>query len=220
MTREEQLVFCERCLNRKMDLKLGLVCNLTGERATFQGDCPDYALDESVKIASPAEKLEGLAPSEVVQTLSPEILERLKLEQRLIPGILAGIIVGFIGAIAWGALTVATNYQIGYMAVAIGAGVGFAIRKFGNGIEKIFGFWGAGIALLSVFIGNFLSIIGFIANEENLGYIETLVEFDYAYFPALMKATFRGMDLLFYGIAVYEGYHFSFRKITEEDLAG
>jgi hypothetical protein len=28
------------------------------------------------------------------------------------------------------------------------------------------------------------------------------------------------MDLLFYGIAIYEGYRLSIRKITEEELAG
>jgi hypothetical protein len=33
-----------------------------------------------------------------------------------------------------------------------------------------------------------------------------------------MRATFNPMDLLFYGIAVYEGYRFSFREITKKDL--
>jgi hypothetical protein len=36
----------------------------------------------------------------------------------------------------------------------------------------------------------------------------------------LMKATFSPIDLLFYGIAVYEGYRFSFRQVTPEELAG
>ena len=33
-----------------------------------------------------------------------------------------------------------------------------------------------------------------------------------------MVATFSPMDLLFYGIAVYEGYKFSFRQVGPEDL--
>ena len=34
----------------------------------------------------------------------------------------------------------------------------------------------------------------------------------------LMTETFDFMDLVFYAIAVYEGYKFSFRQIREEDL--
>jgi hypothetical protein len=33
-----------------------------------------------------------------------------------------------------------------------------------------------------------------------------------------MKDSFSPMELLFYGIAIYEGYNFSFRKITEEEI--
>jgi hypothetical protein len=32
-----------------------------------------------------------------------------------------------------------------------------------------------------------------------------------------MMATFHPMDLLFYGIAVYQGYQLSFRELTEND---
>ena len=215
MTREEQLFFCKKCLNRKMDMKQGLICGLTGDKAEFQNECPDFKLDEAVKEKSLDDK-EGLQPDEVKQKLSPEIIEKLRMEQRIISGILSGIIVGVVGAMLWGIITVVTGFQIGYMAIAIGAGVGLTIRKFGNGIDPIFGYWGAGISLFSVLLGNFLSIIGFIANSEGLGYFETLLLFDYNYLPQVMGATFGIIDLVFYGIAIFEGYKFSFRKITEK----
>jgi hypothetical protein len=34
----------------------------------------------------------------------------------------------------------------------------------------------------------------------------------------LMSISFSPMDLLFYGIAVYEGYKFSFRRMTGEEM--
>ena len=215
MTREEQLFFCKKCLNRKMDMKQGLICSLTGDKAKFQNECPDFKHDETVK-EKPLDDKDGLQPDEVKQKLSPEIIEKLRMEQRIISGILSGIIVGVFGAILWGIITVVTGFQIGYMAIAIGAGVGMTIRKFGNGIDPIFGYWGAGISLFSVLLGNFLSIIGFIANSEGLGYFETLLLFDYNYLPQVMGATFGIIDLVFYGIAIFEGYTFSFRKITEK----
>lgn len=139
--------------------------------------------------------------------------ERLRMEQRLIPGILAGLGMGVAGAIVWGIITITTGFQIGYLALAIGAAVGFTIRKTGKGIDPIFGYWGAGIALFSVMLGNFFSAMGFLAGSVGLGYAETLLRFDYGYLLAIMQETFSPMDLVFYGIAVYEGYKFSFREI-------
>jgi hypothetical protein len=217
MTNEEKLMFCKKCLNRKMDLKKGLVCNLTNEKPIFEKECPDFRLDEKV-IEVPLNDKDGLQPEEIAQRLPPEILERLRLDQNLPLGLIAGVSVGIIGAILWGAITVATEFQIGYMALAIGAGVGISVRIFGKGIDKIFGILGATIALLSCLLGNFFSIIGFIANTVNLGYFETLSSFNYSYLPDIMAETFSIIDLLFYGIALYEGYKFSFRIITEKEI--
>lgn len=41
---------------------------------------------------------------------------------------------------------------------------------------------------------------------------------DYSYLLDLMTETFSIMDLVFYGIAIYEGYRFSFRLITEKSI--
>lgn len=35
----------------------------------------------------------------------------------------------------------------------------------------------------------------------------------------LLRLAFQPLDLLFYGIALYEGYKFSFRRITRQELA-
>lgn len=217
MTREEQLVFCKKCLNRKMDMKQGLICKLTEQKAIFVNECADYKLDKKVKVI-PLDDKDGLQTKELKRKLSPEIIEKLKLEQKLLSGIISGLILGVLGAVLWGIISVATGFQFGIMAMAIGAGVGLAIRKFGNGIDPIFGYWGAGISLFSVLLGNFLSIIGFIANTEGLGYFETLLMFDYHYLPELMVETFSGTDLLFYAVAIAEGYKFSFRLITEKRI--
>lgn len=217
MTRDEQIFFCKKCLNREMNPKQGYVCKLTGEKATFETECKDFRLDEKVKEIVLDDK-ESLLPDEIEEKLSAEALSRLKMEQKLLPGILAGLLVGLVGALLWGYITVLTKYQIGYMALAIGAGVGFTVRKFGNGIDYIFGICGAIISLLSVILGNILSIIGFVANSEGIGLFDAIVRFDYSYMPTLMADTFSFVDLLFYGIAVYEGYKFSFRVITAKNI--
>lgn len=54
MTRKERLVFCKKCQNRDFNLTKGILCKLTGAEADFNGDCPDFLMDEqSSYIARP-----------------------------------------------------------------------------------------------------------------------------------------------------------------------
>lgn len=216
MTREEHLQFCRKCTNRKLDMKQGLLCNLTGEKADFEGECESFNLDNTV-----VEKVtEGEADAQEVPTinLSDEQMEKLRSQQNYPLALIAGLVVGIIGAILWGAITVATEYQIGYMALAIGAGVGFSMKFTGKGIDQIFGITGGLIAILSCLLGNYFSIIGFIANDQALGYMETMGLIDFGLILDFMGESFSPIDILFYGIAAYEGYKFSFRTLTEQDL--
>ena len=217
MNRSQHLEFCKKCLHQKMDYQQGIVCSLTQRQADFENECNDFKIDESI-IELPLDNVEGLEREDVIQKLNPEVIENLRSEQNFQGAIIVGSIVGIIGALLWATITVATEYQIGFMAVAIGFGVGYAIQFVGKGIDPIFGYLGGAIALLSCVLGNFFGIIGFIADAEGLGYFETLLGIDYSYVPEVMMESFSFMDIVFYGIAVFEGYKFSFRKITEQDL--
>jgi len=46
MTLEERLNFCKICTNRKVDLKVGLICNLTNEKPVFENNCKFFIIDE------------------------------------------------------------------------------------------------------------------------------------------------------------------------------
>lgn len=144
--------------------------------------------------------------------------ERLRLEQNLPMAFLGGSIAAIIGATLWAIITIATGFQIGFMAVGVGFVVGYTVKYFGQGIDKIFGALGAVLALIGCLLGNFLTLLGMAADQEGFGYIEILQVVDYSLVPAVMIESFSPMDLVFYGIAIYEGYRFSFRNVTEEDL--
>jgi hypothetical protein len=159
------------------------------------------------------------AVSKTAISISRERYERLRAEQSLLIALFAGFAAAIVGAIAWAAVTVATEFQIGFMAIAVGFIVGFAVR-LGNGIDKIFGILGAVLSLFGCVLGNVLSLIGFVSKQEHLSLADTIAGLDYGKLPQMLTATFSLMDLLFYGIAVYEGYRFSFRRITAEDLNG
>ena len=159
---------------------------------------------------------------EAESTIDPLILraamQRMRSEQNLIMATLAGGVAALIGACAWAATTVMTNYQIGWMAVGIGFFVGYAVKTFGKGIDRSFGIVGAVWSLAGCAAGNLLTVVGTIAKQQNIPVMNILEKLDAEIIASLMQATFNPMDVLFYGIAVYEGYRFSFRQITQTDL--
>ena len=145
---------------------------------------------------------------------------RIEAQQNLPLAIVAGLVSALIGAAIWGAITVATGYQIGWVAVGVGFLVGFSVRTLGKGLTKTFGIVGAGFALLGCILGNLLSICGFIAIQESAPFFSVLAGVLLQPMVALeyMRAWMSPMDFLFYAIATYEGYKFSFREITAEEL--
>ncbi len=135
-------------------------------------------------------------------------------------GVIGGLIAAIAGGVIWASVTVATQYQIGWMAVGIGFLVGISVRYLGKGLTKPFGIAGGALALFGCLLGNFLTICGVVAIDAGQPLVDvtlTIASQPLAAFE-LMRASFSPIDLLFYGIAVYEGYKFSFREIQDHEL--
>ena len=77
---------------------------------------------------------------------------------------------------------------------------------------------GAVLALLGCLLGNLLSVCIMISQQENIAMLSLISRLTPGIIAEIMKVTFHPMDVLFYAIAVYEGYKFSFRPIGEEEL--
>ena len=146
--------------------------------------------------------------------------QRLEAEQNLLAGVAAGATASLAGAGAWAAITVATGYQIGFMAIGVGFLVGFAVRAAGKGTTSIFGIAGAALALVGCALGNLLAVTAIVANNEGLAFFEALSLLTPQVARDLMVAFASPMDVLFYGFAIYEGYRLSFRQLGEEELTG
>ena len=175
------------------------------------------------------EETVGEQDSDETQETQPEVqidsdkLEQLidyhRSQQNLALGAVGGVGAALIGAGLWAWITVLTGYQIGWMAVGVGFLVGYSIRLLGKGVDTVFGIIGAVLALLGCVLGNLLGVFGFIAADVGIPYFELLFQIKPSAIPQLVVDTFHPMDLLFYGIAVYEGYRLSFRQLSEEDLS-
>jgi len=144
-------------------------------------------------------------------------MDELRTDQNLIGGTTAGFIAAVVGALAWAGVTIGSGFQIGWMAVGIGFMVGYAVRTVGKGVDPVFGYVGAALALLGCLAGNLMAMIGMYAQWKGVPILEFAAQQDAASLTKMLIDSFSLMDLLFYGIAVYEGYRLSFRQLTEAD---
>ena len=106
------------------------------------------------------------------------------------------------------------------MAIGVGFLVGYAVRLAGKGVTIAFGFVGAALALVGCALGNLLAVTSMVAANEGVPMLDALMQIDLPMAQELMVAFFSPMDLLFYAIAVYEGYRLSFREVGADELDG
>lgn len=151
-------------------------------------------------VASPAPRM-PTAPSS--RTTSPVD------EQNFPMGLLAGLVATAVGAGAWMLVTVATNYQIGWMAVGVGFLLGWTVRLAGKGTSTAFGVLGASLALGGCLAGNFFTGCVIASRELGLPATSIMAGLTPGATVELMAAMFSPIDLLFYGLAIYQGYRFS-----------
>ena len=160
---------------------------------------------------------ETAAETPAIQALS-EVLPLLRTEQNLVMGALAGSVAALVGAAIWAVVTVASERQIGYMALGVGVLVGFAVRIFGKGIDPVFGYLGGALAFVGCLAGNVLSGCGFIANSRGMPILDVVSQLNFEVAWAVLSAMSSPMDLLFYGLAIYEGNRFAIRQVTAEEI--
>jgi hypothetical protein len=142
-----------------------------------------------------------------VPSVQPAI-GQLEDQPNLFMGLIGGVLAMLVGAIAWGAITYFSGYQIGWIAIGVGFLVGVAIRFFGKGKTMIFGISGAVLALIGCLLGNLMFYTGIIAREEGATFLNVffLLLLNPAAILEVFTIAFDFMDILFYALAAYAGF--------------
>jgi len=137
-----------------------------------------------------------------------QAVAQLRSRQNFGLAIAAGLGAAIVGAAIWAAVVYVTNYEIGLIAVALGAVVGLAIRATGNGVDQKFGILGGACAAFGWALGTLLADVAIAAQQFDKPFMDVLTQAD---LMALVSLLASPMDLLFLGIAVFEGYKLAFR---------
>jgi hypothetical protein len=143
---------------------------------------------------------------------------------KLVLGTLGAIAGALAGAIAWAAITAATSFQIGYMAVGVGFLAGYGMRVLGGGRDRADGIVAGIVSFLGCVVGNVLAVVMTVAKHQHMSTAETvaasiavLTHPVLAY--RLLTVSFNIMDLLFYAIAIYAGYRTAMKPHVTEVAA-
>jgi hypothetical protein len=145
-------------------------------------------------------------------------VQRVENPEKLLVGITAGIVAAMIGAVIWALITFWTRYQIGWMAIGVGGLVGWAMRFIGKGSTIKFGIIGALLALLGCLTGNLLVTCFQAAREYHVSIFRVFSILNMTVISDIFTETFKALDVLFYGLAIYAGFRFSFEKKGKQKM--
>lgn len=126
-------------------------------------------------------------------------------ESNLFLAIIGGLFSSVLTASLWALITVNAQKQWVFMGIFAGFAVGYIVHLMGRGRTLSISIVGGFFALLSCVLGDYFTNVGFIAQNEGLGYYQTLSMIDSSYFFEIAFADFDFFSLIVYGIAVYEG---------------
>jgi len=154
----------------------------------------------------------GSAFNEVDEDLAAIIEDE---SRRFRRALVAGFTGMTLGAGIWALVAYLTGYNIGLLAILNGAIVGVLIQFAGQSKDIKFGIIGAVYAGLSVYLGNFLTLLVFFAYGSASAGVEEM-GWSAALSPAGLAAAFiygfigSGLlGILFYALAILEGFKFS-----------
>lgn len=174
------------------------------------------SLSKQQKSTEPEEQVEEEVT--ISEEEAARAMEVFRQEQNIVMGAIYGFIAALVGAGVWAGVTIATGYQIGWIAVGVGFLVGIAVRAGGKGLDATYGVVGAVMALIGCALGNLFTIAWFVSGEFDTSVVDIMNQLNVEMVVELMKATFTPMDLLFYGLALYFGFRYSIRELTMDDF--
>jgi hypothetical protein len=174
---------------------------------SYDGNMPDEPI--ASHFSRPPAPLRTFTVASPPRPMAPKPLGPIEVGENLPMGFMAGLVAAAVGAALWALITILTGVQIGWMAVGVGFLVGWAIRVAGRGRHSVFGIMGALLALGGCAVGNLLAIVVIAARHFNVALLEVFTHLTPDVVTSLMEQTFKPMDVLFYGLALLEGYRFS-----------
>jgi hypothetical protein len=124
----------------------------------------------------------------------------------------AGLGGALLGAALWAAFTVTTGIKLGAIAIAVGALIGFAIRAVPHAQTWHYRVLGAICGVIGWLFGTMASDLAGVARLQHADLLTVMIATPPSTVINLVIRLFTAMDIVFFGITVYEAAKFSVRR--------
>jgi hypothetical protein len=124
----------------------------------------------------------------------------------------AGLGGALLGAALWAAFTVTTGIKLGAIAIAVGALIGFAIRAVPHAQTWHYRVLGAICGVIGWLFGTMASDLAGVARLQHVDLLTVIIATPPSTVINLVIRLFTAMDIVFFGITVYEAAKFSVRR--------
>ncbi len=126
--------------------------------------------------------------------------------QSLLFGFLRGIFVALIGGWVWAQVTLASEMQFGFIAIFVGLLAGLGVRFFGDPESLLLALVAAVCGFTGILFGNFLSIVGLLAEELDLSMIQVWNDFGFDGLYKLLGTYTTPIDFAFYAVGTIAAF--------------
>lgn len=93
-------------------------------------------------------------------------------QENLPLGALTGVLVGTALTAAWLGVTVWAFFEMRFLALPIGVGVGLAMRHWGRGTSQAACWWALGLAVTLTVLGNYLALVALLSLDQSIPLLE------------------------------------------------
>jgi hypothetical protein len=142
----------------------------------------------------------------------------LKKRENLLMGTLWSIGAAFIIMIVWLVIMKLTGFKLGWMALAEGFGIGYAMQHFGKGVSPQFGIVGGALSFATWIFGNFFTAAIIFSRVKNISLITLLSHIDFSMVSLFLKAVIGPVDFILCAAAVYTAYYIGFKRVVPDDI--
>ena len=156
--------------------------------------------------------------SQISEQKYQEFYAKAVAEQNLLLALVAALVSSLIGSFIWMLITVLLHMHIGYVALGIGLLVSYSVRYMGKGLTPIYGVIGAVATLVSCILGEFAATIVLILENENGSFLDFLNDVSFSMILEASLMHTGPITWFIYAIGIYEGYKFSKRTFSHEEL--
>jgi hypothetical protein len=144
----------------------------------------------------------------------------LKKRENLLMGTLWSLGAALVILAVWLVVMKVTGHpeKIGWMTLAEGFGIGFAMQHFGKGVSPQFGIVGGAISFLAWVIGNFFTGALIFSRLKNVSLTVLLSHTDFSMVSIFLRAVIGPIDCILCAAAVYTAYYFGFKRVAPDNF--